>query len=146
MYSAYAASREDLRLEARDTLQRIFTRGTLGSRIRDARKILCREPFRWTSNRVFDVFNGKARTVQGHEIDHVRALKRLRDLEEAVHELESIDEVRTQLARLKTALVVSDEDFHGPQIEALRDAISRARGELPRAGGLVAPGRKGDAE
>lgn len=140
MYEGVISNRDGLLIEASETLQRLFTKGSLGSRIRDARKVLCSKPFEWTRNRVFDVFLGKDWVVvHGHEIDHLRYLRRQREIEEAKNEQQEIDVLRARLARLEAALTISDEAFHRPQIEALRGA--------PRGlGGMVDRSRDGGGE
>lgn len=146
LVEAFAPSREDGLTEATDLIQELFHRGSLSARMRDARKVLCKRPFGWTRNRVDDVFEGKNKRIDSHEMDHLRALKaarRRQEIEEARNELRELDELRVRLARLEASLAVSDSAFHAPQIEAAREAAREAGGGTGGARGMVAAPREG---
>lgn len=55
-------------------------------------------------------------------VDRVRAARRQRLEIEAKNELA---EITARIARLETILRISDQDFHGPEIDALREMAGR---------------------
>jgi predicted phage-related endonuclease len=67
--------------------------------------------------RAFDIWYGKARRIEPHEIDAIQnalAKRRKEVTRNEVHDL------RTRLARVEAALVQTDEEFHRPHIDRLR--------------------------
>jgi len=73
--------------------------------------------------RCFDLFYGRARRVEPHEITAIAdALERKRELE-AKNEL---SELRRRLARLEARLLSTDEDFYRPQIDFLGRSACRS--------------------
>lgn len=136
MYEACATfSRDDDVRNASKWMQELFTQGTLGTRIRDAQKLLCAKPYKWTRNRVVEVFRGEAKRIDGFETWTLAALR-----------AKQLQEAREEHARL-TAFIVGmeetltrvDENFHRDQIDALR----ASRGEAQEGLGGVAGSRAG---
>ena len=70
-----------------------------------------------TMRRVRSLFEGTARRIDGEEKDAIR----MAQIEEAKNEQR---ELRARLARLDAALARVDEDFHGPQMAAHREAAA----------------------
>ena len=80
---------------------------------------LCGLPY-W---RCFDIFYGKARKVEAHEITAIAdALERKRELE-AKNELAQL---RLRLSRLEARMLSTDEDFYRPQIDYLGRSACRS--------------------
>jgi hypothetical protein len=85
------------------------------------------KPF--TERRARSILEGTARRIDAEE----SAVLRRAALEEARREQA---ELRDRLARLDTALAAIDQDFHGPQMAAYREATSGlGRVDLPRDNG-----------
>lgn len=77
--------------------------------------------------RVASFWYGKARTVAPEELERARdiASRRSKDAELLRDDYRRALNI---LARLEAGLASIDEDFHGPQIAALRDVAGRAAG------------------
>lgn len=133
MFEACARTRGDDIREASELLQSIFTRGTLGARIRDAQRFFKA----WSGNRVFDLFTGRARRVEGFELDALRgarADKLLRDAAIIREARKAHAEFDAETDRLEAFYFGPDADFYRDQIEARRIA-SGAVGSPRNAGG-----------
>ncbi len=68
--------------------------------------------------RAFDIWYGKARSIEQFELDAIAdalAQKRREDQRNEAHEL------RLRITRLESLLAQADADFYRPQITALRD-------------------------
>lgn len=71
--------------------------------------------------RAFDIWYGKARRIEQHEVDALAdALEKKR--KEA--ERNEIHEIRTRLARLEARLSQQDSEFHRPTIDVLGEQIA----------------------
>jgi predicted phage-related endonuclease len=69
--------------------------------------------------RAFDIWYGKARRIEPHEIDAIEdaLVKRRKEVtRNEVHDL------RNRLARVEALLVQTDEEFHRPHIDRLRSS------------------------
>lgn len=75
---------------------------------------------RWHASRAEDIWRGEARGVWAEEMDAIRKAADAKAAEEARSELAELD---ARLARIE-ALLVQDEDFHRPQVDAAR-AVAR---------------------
>lgn len=126
---SFALDRHTSLQEARATLEELFTRGTVVQRVSEAHAKL--RKWSWSYNRVDEMFRGKAARIEAHEMDHIRALKKAREIAEAKDEF---SQLRARIARLETALAVADEEFHQPHVEALRGAVSGLGGVVGRPG------------
>jgi diadenosine tetraphosphate (Ap4A) HIT family hydrolase len=71
---------------------------------------------RWHAGRAEDIWRGEARGVWAEEMDAIRRAADAKSAEEARSELAELD---ARLARLE-ALLVQDEDFNRPQVDAWR--------------------------
>jgi len=116
-----------------DTLRSVYTVERFGSvkaaQIEAYEFIRIRVRKNLTLRRVRHFFEGTARRVDGEEKDAVR----MAQIEEARNEQR---ELRARLARLDAALARVDEDFHGPQMAAHREAaFGLGRMDLPRTQG-----------
>lgn len=87
---------------------------------RVARHIPAHFSARWHAGRAEDIWRGEARGVWAEEMDAIRRAADAQAAEEARNELAELD---ARLARLE-ALLVQDEEFHRPQVDAVR-AVAR---------------------
>jgi hypothetical protein len=69
--------------------------------------------------RAFDIWYGKARRIEDHEMDAIAAALEKRRKEVTRNE---VADLRTRLARLEALLVSTDEAFHRPTLDRLRDS------------------------
>jgi hypothetical protein len=76
---------------------------------------------RWHAGRAEDIWRGEARGVWAEEMDAIRAAADAKAGEEARNELSELD---ARLARLE-ALLVQDEEFARPHVDAYRAAARR---------------------
>jgi hypothetical protein len=67
--------------------------------------------------RAFDIWYGKARRIEPHEIDAIEDALIKRRKEVTRNELHDL---RTRLARLEALLVQADPEFHRPELDRLR--------------------------
>jgi hypothetical protein len=67
--------------------------------------------------RAFDIWYGKARRIEPHEVDAIEDALIKRRKEVTRNELHDL---RTRLARLEALLVQTDEEFHRPDLDRLR--------------------------
>lgn len=67
--------------------------------------------------RAFDIWYGKARRIEPHEIDAIQDALLKRRKEVTRNELHDL---RTRLTRLEALLVQTDEEFHRPTLDRLR--------------------------
>lgn len=74
--------------------------------------------------RAFDIWYGKARRIEPAEREAIAAAVEKKRRETTRNELH---ELRTRLARLESLLVLSDEEFHRPTIDRLRETNSGPR-------------------
>lgn len=132
MSEAFSRTKADDIQEAKELLQELFFQGNLCARVRDAQRALRK----WSTNRVEEIFSGKARRVDAYELLTLRALKeakliregkRLRDARRAHAEFNEETE------RLAEMFAYGDEDFARPEIEARRSVAGRV--DLPRVDG-----------
>lgn len=72
---------------------------------------------RWHVGRAEDIWHRQARGVWAEELDAIRRAADVRIVEEARHERAALAD---RIARLEAALRLSDEDFHRPDLDALR--------------------------
>jgi predicted phage-related endonuclease len=79
--------------------------------------------------RAFDIWYGKARRIEDHEMDAIAAALEKRRKEVSRNEL---SDLKTRLARLEAHLVATDEDFHRPTLDRLR-ASDGGLGGMDRA-------------
>lgn len=75
-------------------------------------------------SRCFEIWYGRARRIEADEVARISDALKQKNAREARNELQ---ELRLRLTRLETILVLSDEEFHRPQIGALRDGLRRSR-------------------
>jgi hypothetical protein len=74
--------------------------------------------------RAFDLWYGKARRVEPHEIEQIEAAllkKNRREIRDEVRD------IRLQIARIEARLSSTDEEFHREDIAALRAATGQSR-------------------
>lgn len=134
MYEACAPNRMDDIQRASDLMQALWPRGALCRRIKAAADELTAKPYRWSYNRVLEVFKGRAARIDNFEMEHLRAIEKAREVRKAD---DGIRELRARLSRLETALAMVDAEFHGQDIDGLRQSL-RGLGGLSngsRAGG-----------
>ena len=132
MSEAFSFSREDAVREASETLQELFTKGTLQRRVLDAQKVLKT----WGPNRVREVFLGKATRIHSHEMDELRARKQARQLEEA---RQAHGELTALIVGMEEALLRIDPDHYGEAVAGLR----HSRGATTAGVGCVDSSRAG---
>lgn len=98
----------------------------------------------FTRGRTESFWYGKVRGVDPHELEAARrvAVERARDLELLRDEYRRAVDI---LARLETRLAVVDEDFHQPDIRAIRDVAGGAVGAGDAAGLTDLPSDGGGA-
>lgn len=88
---------------------------TIGERIqRAARKL------GWRHSRAREIWYEQARRIDAREMDQLRRTTEARKLQEATHEYRDL---RARISRIEAALLVADADFHGPQIDGLRQSM-----------------------
>jgi predicted phage-related endonuclease len=85
--------------------------------------------------RAFDIWYGKARRIEPHEIDAIADALDKRRKEITRNELHDL---RTRLARLEALLVQTDEEFHRPTLDQLRSPD----GGLGGMGGALARSKR----
>ena len=88
---------------------------------------------RLTYWRTYDIWYGKARRIEPHEIEQIAEALRIKTEKAARNEFH---ELKIRLARLEASLSARDPDFHSPDIDHLR-SLDRQRGgkNRPMAGG-----------
>lgn len=79
--------------------------------------------------RAFDIWYGKARQIEAHEIGQIADAIQAKNEREARNELHDL---RTRLARLESRLAQGDENFHSPSIAHAREMV-RQLGDLGRS-------------
>ena len=80
----------------------------------------------WTERRVRSIVDNEARRIDAYEIEDLNKVK----LEEAKHDFQRST---ARAARLATLLSAQDEDFHGPEIDRLRE-LARGVGSARNCG------------
>lgn len=80
---------------------------------------------RWHIGRAQDIWHQQVRGVWAEELDAIRRAAEARLVAEARHERAALAD---RISRLEAALRLSDEDFHRPDLDALR----RLAGEQDR--------------
>lgn len=126
MYEACARTRNDDIREASELMQALFTRGTIGARIVAARRSLKK----WGGNRVFEIFTGKARRIEGFELETLRAMRAAKlsaDAAALAEARKAHAEFAAETERLAALCFHTDENFYRDQIEARR-FIARGMG------------------
>lgn len=81
------------------------------------REVLRERPRQWTVRRVRSIWNGEARRIDHYEMTD---LERAAEAEEA--KIEFQQSVK-RAARMAAFLAASDPDFHGPEIDRLREFL-----------------------
>lgn len=121
MEAVFSRTKTDDINEAKALLQELFYQGNLTTRVRDAQLKLRR----WTTNRVAELFYGKASRVDAFELETLRAMKRARQMSEARREYAAVND---DIARLEALLTEGDAPFHSETLTALgtiRRALDR---------------------
>lgn len=137
MYEACALlTREHDVSHVAEMMQKIWTSGSLGRRVRAAQRELCARPHQWTANRVSDLFRGKARKVESFEARTIAWL-RVKQIEEAKREYAELTAI---IGGLEETLLRIDPDFHSEAVIALRQSRGRASETL---GGVDSAGDRG---
>lgn len=77
-------------------------------------------------SRIEDLWRQEARRVDAEEIDAIRAARRAQQAG-AREARDELAELRARLARIETALRISDTQFHRPEIDALRQSVGGPR-------------------
>jgi hypothetical protein len=75
---------------------------------------------RLTYWRTYDIWYGKARRIEQHEIEQIAEALRIKNEKAARNELH---ELKLRLARLEASLSAGDADFHSPSIDYARDHV-----------------------
>ncbi len=75
---------------------------------------------RLTYWRTYDIWYGKARRVEPHEIAQIAEALRIKTEKAARNEFH---ELKVRLARLEARLLSGDADFHSPAIDYARDMV-----------------------
>lgn len=88
---------------------------------------------RWHVGRAEDIWHQQARGVWAEELDAIRAAADARAAQEARNEFR---EITNRIARLEAAMGVSDPEFGGPHLDALRSSV----------GGLDRPVDRGESD
>jgi hypothetical protein len=83
---------------------------------------------RLTYWRTFDIWYGKARRIELHEIEQIAEALRIKR-EKAAHN--ELHEAKILLARVEARLNAIDADFHSPHIDGLRAQTSYVGGRDP---------------
>jgi hypothetical protein len=104
-------------LGARAALRELAEPWTRGDRVKAA---IARSARRagLTYWRAFDIWYGKARRIEEHEMQSIAVALEKRRKEVSRNE---IAELRSRLARLEALLVQSDPEFHRPTLDRLRE-------------------------
>jgi hypothetical protein len=118
--------------EASSLLRRIAAPTEADGSVKAALQRAHRKLSTWSFNRVRDVFHADPRIrISAEEMDQLRAATRANEETDARDELLQI---QARLAALEAALNATDEDFHRPQIDALRRLFTQSRaGRRPLA-------------
>jgi len=72
---------------------------------------------RLTYWRTFDIWYGKARRIEPHEIEQIAEALRIKNEKAARNELH---ELKLRLATLEARLLSGDTDFHSPYLDGVR--------------------------
>jgi hypothetical protein len=87
---------------------------------------------RLTYWRTYDIWYGKARRIEPHEIEQIAEALRIKNEKAARNEFH---ELKVRLARLEASLSSRDPDFHSPSTDYARDALRQLSGKgRPMAG------------
>jgi hypothetical protein len=78
------------------------------------------------------LFYGEARNPNSHVVERVREAARCRQKEILREARHAYSELTQSIQRAESALRVSDEDFHSPQIAALREILGGANRSVGR--------------
>ena len=76
--------------------------------------------------RTYDIWYGKARRIEPHEIAQIAEALRIKNEKAARNEFH---ELKLRLARLEASLSSRDPDFHSPTIDYARDVVRGAGGK-----------------
>lgn len=76
--------------------------------------------------RTYDIWYGKARRIEPHEIAQIAEALRIKNERAARNEFH---ELKVRLARLEASLSARDADFHSPTIDFTRDMVRGAGGK-----------------
>lgn len=122
MSEAISLNRESSLREARQALEEMFTHGTQGQRIKAAHEKL--KKCSWTYNRVDEMFRGKARHIDAHELDQIRSLKNNREMDAARNEAAQL---QRQLADARKAYAELTQNIlnMGLAVDRLDAAVPR---------------------
>lgn len=87
---------------------------------------------RLTYWRTYDIWYGKARRIEPHEIEQIAEALRIKNERAARNEFH---ELKVRLARLEASLSSRDPDFHSPSIDHSRELVrGLGRSHRPVAG------------
>jgi hypothetical protein len=89
---------------------------------------------RLTYWRTSDLWYGKARRVEPHEMVQIAEALRIKTEKAARNELHDL---KLRLVRIEAALNAGDADFHGPAIDYARDVLRQHGGENRAVAGRV---------
>lgn len=81
---------------------------------------------RLTYWRTFDIWYGKARRIEPHEIEQIAEALRIKRERAARNEFH---ELKVRLARLEASLSARDADFHSPSVDYARDMVRSGGGK-----------------
>lgn len=88
---------------------------------------------RLTYWRTYDIWYGKARRIEPHEIEQIAEALRIKREKAARNELHDL---KTRLARME-AMVSRDPDFYRPDADYARDMLRQVRGQDRAMAGRV---------
>ncbi len=80
---------------------------------------------RLTYWRTYDIWYGKARRIEPHEIEQIAEALRIKNEKAARNEFH---ELKVRLARLEASLSARDPDFHSPSIDHAGELVRRFGG------------------
>lgn len=76
--------------------------------------------------RTYDIWYGKARRIEPHEIEQIAAALQIKNEKAARNELH---ELKLRLTRLEASLSAGDSDFYRPAIDHTRDMVRQLGGK-----------------
>lgn len=80
---------------------------------------------RLTYWRTYDIWYGKARRIEPHEIEQIKEALRIKNEKAARNEFH---ELKVRLARLEASLSARDPDFHRPSIDHAGELVRQLGG------------------
>ena len=91
---------------------------------------------RLTYWRTYDIWYGKARRIEPHEIAQIAEALRIKTERAARNEFH---ELKVRLAKLEARLLSGDADFHSPSTDYARDVLRQHSGQDRAVAGRVKP-------